>query len=195
MTSDPDGGDGKGSAGSRGDRFGIRQMMWLVAGIAISLWVLRPILVAQYDGEDGDPLTIVPVFLRVVIAVLGGVSFVGVPLLLVRRLRDRRRWGPGQSAWFAHGMSSWLLWPPIIAWQSTGRNDMPWSSVCWLWGTPLMSVYITASLLAGGWLSRRRRGRRRSWSERFGLLLACLWACTGLYLIVLLYSVDVFRKP
>ncbi len=178
----------------RGDRFGIGTMLLLVGGIAVAFWVLRPILEAEYDGEDGDPITIVPVFLRVIIAVLGGLSFVGVPLLLARRLRERRRWGPGKSAWFAHGMSSWLLWPPIVAWQPAGKPEMPWSSVCWLWGTPLMGVYVTASLLAGGWLTRGRRGRRRGWSERFGLLLACAWACTGLYLIALLYSIDVFRK-
>ena len=51
-----------------------------------------------------------------------------------------------------------------------------------------------ASLLAGGWLRRRGRRRlRRNWSECFGLLLSCVWACTGLYMLCLLYWVDVFK--
>lgn len=179
----------------RRDRFGIAQMLILVAGIAVAFGVLRPLLLARYDSPDGDPVEMIPVFLRAIIATLGGVSLVGVPLLLLRRHRDRRRWGPGKMAWFAHGTASWLLWPPILFWQISDRSSAPWSAVCWLWGTPLMGVYVTASLLAGGWFrKRRRRGPRRNWSERFGLLLSCAWACTGLYLLYLLYSIDVFKK-
>ncbi len=177
----------------RRDRFGITQMLILVAGIAVAFRVMRPLMLQEYDG-DGDPIQMIPVFLRVVIAILGGISLVGVPLLLLRR-RDRTRWGPGQMAWFAHGTASWLLWPPIVFWQLSGKSDGPWSIVCWLWGTPLMGIYVTASLLAGGWLRRRgRHGLQRNWSERFGLLLACAWACTGLYLLSLLYWVDLFKK-
>ncbi|MDP6718280.1 MAG: hypothetical protein QGF59_06490 [Pirellulaceae bacterium] len=179
----------------RRDRFGIAQMLILVTGIAIAFWVMRPLLLQEYDGADGDPIQMVPVFLRVVIVILGGISLVGVPLLLFRRRRDRTRWGPGKMAWFSHGTASWLLWPPILFWQLSGKSDWPWSAVCWLWGTPLMGIYVTASLLTGGWLRRRgRRGLRRDWSERFGLLVACGWACTGLYLLYLLSSIDLFRK-
>ena len=98
----------------RRDRFGIAQMLILVAGIATGFWVMRPLLLQEYDGEDGDPIQMIPVVLRVIIAVLGGISLVGVPLLLLRRRRDRTRWGPGQMAWFAHGTATWLLWPPIL---------------------------------------------------------------------------------
>jgi len=56
----------------------------------------------------------------------------------------------------------------------------------------LMAVYVVAALLAGGWLrrGRRRRFARRSWRERFGLLLGLAWACTGAYVLFLLYSDD-----
>jgi paraquat-inducible protein A len=66
-------------------------------------------------------------------------------------------------AWFAHGTASWLLWPPIVFWQLSGKSDGPWSIVCWLWGTPLMGIYVTASLLAGytppgiAWLTRLQK--------------------------------------
>jgi len=54
-----------------------------------------------------------------------------------------------------------------------------------------MGVYVTASLLAG---RRLRRRRRDSWVEQFGLFLACAWACTGLYLLSLLYWLDIFKN-
>ena len=57
-----------------------------------------------------------------------------------------------------------------------------------------MGVYVTASLLAGGWLRRGRHDVQRNWTERLGLLLACAWACTGLYLLYLLYWIDIFKK-
>ena len=179
---------------ARRDQFGIAEMLLLVAGIAVAFWIMRPLLLQENNTEDGDPIQMVPVFLRVIIVVLGGVSFIGVPLLLIRSRRGRTRWGPGKMAWFAHGTASWLLWPPVIFWQLSGKPDGSWSAVCWLWGTPLMGVYVTASLLAGGWLRRGRHGVQRNWTERLGLLLACAWACTGLYLLYLLYWIDIFKK-
>ncbi|KAA5542762.1 hypothetical protein FYK55_14680 [Roseiconus nitratireducens] len=176
------------------DRFGIARLMLMVAGIAIAFGVLGPILEAGGNSDDNDPISAIPLWLRWIITVLGGVSLVGVPILLLQRCKGGGRFGPGKSAWFAQGMSSWLLWPPIVAWRVMGKSEMPWSSVCWLWGTPLMGLYVTTSLLIGGRLRRRRRGAKRQWSEQFGLVLACLWACTGLYLVALLYSIDLFRK-
>jgi len=174
-----------------GDRFGITEMLMLVAGIAIGFWVMRPLILQEYDSENGDPIQMVPIFLRVIIVVLGGIWFIGVPLLLIRRRSDRIPWGPGKTAWFTHGTASWLLWPPILIWQLPGKPAGPWGAVCWLGGTPLMGVYVTASLLAG---RRLRRRRRDSWVEQFGLFLACAWACTGLYLLSLLYWLDIFKN-
>ena len=178
------------------DRFGMLHIMLLFVGISVALAVSRIFLVAPYETGQGDPIVIVPVFVRVIIAVLGGISFMGVPILLTRFTRRRTPWGPGQIAWFSQGVATWLLWPPIVHWQVTKQSgEMPWSAVCWLWGTPLMGLYMTAALLVGGSLGRRgRRRARRSWREQFGLLLSCLWACTGLYLMSLLYWVDIFRK-
>jgi uncharacterized protein (TIGR03382 family) len=63
--------------------------------------------------------------------------------------------------------------------------------MCFAYGTPLMAIYVTAALLVGGWLGRRRRRQlRRSWRERFGLVLGLTWACTGLYVLYLLYHDD-----
>ena len=68
------------------------------------------------------------------------------------------------------------------------------SESCYLYGTPLMAVYVTLALLAGGWLGKRRRKRlARSWQETFGLILGLVWACTGLYVLELLYEGDLIR--
>jgi hypothetical protein len=182
------------------DRFSIRAMLFLVVGVGIGLAVTRPIWSEPYKGgDDADPITIVPVAARVVVAVLSGLSFIGVPLLLSRRTGRRTPWGPGRIAWFAQGTAAWLLWPPVVYYRlplARASESPSWSSVCWLWGTPLMGLYITAAILAGGWLGRRgRRMINRSWREQFGLILSGLWACTGLYFLGLLYWIDVFRKP
>jgi hypothetical protein len=180
------------------ERLSVRELFILVAGVGIALAVTRPIWMGPYDRDDGDPIQVVPVVVRVIVAILSGVSFVGVPLLLARLTRRRAPWGPGKIAWFSQGMAAWLLWPPIVFNQlplQRAGNDMPWSSVCWLWGTPLMGLYMTAAILAGGWFGRRgRRRMRRSGREQLGLILSCLWACTGLYFLGLLYWIDLVRK-
>ena len=183
---------------TRYERLSLLELFVLVTGVGIALAVTRQIWSAG-EVHDGDPIMVVPVVVRVIVAVLSGFSFVGVPLLLSRLTRRRTPWGPGKVAWFSQGIAVWLLWPPIVIHQlplPQSASGAPWSSVCWLWGTPLMGLYMTAAILMGGWFGRRgRRLTNRSWREQFGLLLSCLWACTGLYLLGLLYWIDLFRKP
>ncbi|MGE3818166.1 MAG: hypothetical protein AB7I30_01910 [Isosphaeraceae bacterium] len=179
-----------GTAGGdfRRDRISVRELMVLIAGVAVGVWIVLPDL----KDASADPVT--GVGLLGVIGVLGGLSFVGVPLLLWERFRSNAErttgpWGPGRLTWFATGTSAWLLWPPIVAARIQGEpfGRSP-GGICFLYGTPLMAVYVTAALLTGGWLRRRRRRRRgRSWRERFGLLLGLAWACTGLYFVFTFY--------
>jgi hypothetical protein len=192
-------GSANSARGTPRERLSLLQLLFLVAGVGIGLAVTRPIWSAPYKSGPDDPINIVPVAVRVIVAILSGISFLGVPLLLTRLTRRRSPWGPGKVAWFAQGTAAWLLWPPILYYQVShsprSGGDMPWSAVCWLWGTPLMGLYMTAAILAGGWFGRRGRRRAvRSWREQFGLLLSCLWACTGLYMLGLLYWVDLFKK-
>ena len=53
----------------------------------------------------------------------------------------------------------------------------------------MMALFVTIGLLSGGWLGRRR-GRRRRGREAFGLLLGLAWACTGLYILSIIYRKD-----
>jgi hypothetical protein len=100
--------------------------------------------------------------------------------------------------WFCQGTASWLLWPPVIVHQVRAKPGeiTGGAAVCYLYGTPLMALYVTIALLAGGWLPLRRRRRRRprSWTERFGLILGLIWACTGLYVLWGIYHDDLFRR-
>ncbi|HPM81770.1 MAG TPA: hypothetical protein PLF81_13775 [Candidatus Anammoximicrobium sp.] len=183
---------------TRREPLSILELLLLVAGAGIGLAVTRPIWTAPYQTDNSDPIAMVPIVVRVVVAVLSGFSFIGVPLLLARLTRRRTPWGPGKIAWFCQGAATWLLWPPILYYQlpmQQVRDGPLYSSVCWLWGTPLMGLYMTLAILAGGWFGRRGRRRlKRSFREQFGLFLSCLWACTGLYFLGLLYWIDLFKR-
>lgn len=164
--------------------------MALIAGLALGIWLV----VAVFQGRQGNALQ--SLILYTLAFLLGGISLIGPPLLLAERLRRRGRWGPGRLIWFAQGMASWLLWPPVIYIRARERNlDSSESASCYAYGTPLMAIYVTTALLAGGWLGRSRRRRaRRSWRERFGLMLGLAWACTGAYALYLLYEADFFNR-
>jgi hypothetical protein len=170
----------------------IGELMIVVAGVGVGLTLAMPVF--RDEPSPGEAILVMGG------GVLGGASLVGVPLLLWERRRGgRRRFGPGKLSWFAHGTAAWLLWPPIIIGRrSNARGQAPpivdpsAAEICFFYGTPLMAVYVTASLLAGGWLRRRRRGSRRPtapipWRERFGLLLGMGWAVLGLYVLSMIY--------
>lgn len=185
------------SANPPGRRMHLGEMMLLVAGVAVGLWLVMPT-----DGGMPKMGALEGGLLLWASGVLGGLSVVG-PLLLLHERRQRHRrsgrrepWGAGRFLWFSSGTAAWLLWPPVVFLRvSHGRSFGDSSSgVCFAYGTPLMALYVVAALVAGGWLRRSRRRRlRRSWRERFGLILGLLWACTGLYVLALLYAEDLRR--
>ena len=165
------------------DKIKIWEILILVAGVAVgcALW-LR-------GGPGGG-------FLMALMALLGGLSLAGPPILLLSR--RGKRWRAGRIQWFAQGTSAWLLWPPIARtrWNGPTNQMGPGSSaeICYLYGSPLMAVFMTSALLAGGWLGfRKRRGRKvrpLAWDERVGLLLGLAWACTGLWVLAMVYRDD-----
>jgi hypothetical protein len=175
----------------RRQKLSLIEMMTLVLGFAIGFGILVGLRVSGGAGFDPGALLVRWTF------VLGGLSLVGVPLLLAERWRRRRGlrlpWGAGKTLWFATGTATWLMWPPIVYKRATrGELGESTASICFAYGTPLMALYVALALLAGGWFrkSRRRRYTRRSWREAFGLLLGLLWAISGLYVLFLIYKDD-----
>jgi hypothetical protein len=167
-------------------RVTILGLMALVAGAGVGLWLVGP------DLRE-PPEHLLDQVVLAIVGVLGGISLLG-PLILAAELLARRRrpFGPGEVIWFSQGMASWLLWPPVIYSRSNGQKfSDTLSGPCYYYGTPLMAIYVTSALLAGGWIRPRRRRRApRSWRERCGLLLGLAWACTGFYVLYQLYKQD-----
>jgi hypothetical protein len=175
----------------RADRMSIGVAMLLIAGAALGFWLALETVKSQTNspaGADGWIRT----WLFGLVFVLGGLSLIGPPLLLIPG--RKRPWGAGRFLWFTQGTAAWLLWPPAIYHRFAASGNSV-SADCFFYGTPPMAVYVTLALLAGGHLKRSRRHRLyRSWQETFGLLLGLAWACTGLYIISLFYRQDFTGK-
>jgi hypothetical protein len=178
----PDGSPANPHPRHRSRRLALWELLVLIAGVALGLWLFTK----ELQEPAGDQR-----WLLAVVAVLSGCSLVGPPLLLWERRGSKAMWRAGRVHWFAQGTAAWLMWPPMVAARLRGDSVFhnAGTGICYFYGTPLMALYVTLALLAGGWI-RPRRGRRRrrySWREQFGLLLGLAWACTGLYLLVNLY--------
>jgi hypothetical protein len=169
----------------------ILDLVILIAGLGVGFWLAIGILGKGWPQSAEQWLTLV-------VFVLGGLSLVGPPLLLRARRRRHARFRAGEVLWFCQGTAAWLLWPPVIVRHIQAKPGDPagMAAACYVYGTPLTALYVTIALLAGGWLPlRRRRNRRhrRSFTETFGLMLGLAWACTGLYVLGLIYKDDLFR--
>ena len=130
------------------------ELMALIAGLTIGLWLIVP-----SPRQNAGPNDELGWFHMLTAFVLGGLSLVGPPLLIWERRRGRRAlFGPGRTLWFSQGMGSWLMWPPIVANRvKNGHINQSMSATCYAYETPLMAVYMTAALLAGGSFRKRRR--------------------------------------
>jgi hypothetical protein len=174
-------------------RLSVGVAMLLIAGASVGIWLVADQFPPNWQaGRDAEAQ--IRNWVSGLVFLLGGLSLVGPPLLLWTA--RRRHWGAGRFLWFTQGTAAWLLWPPVIYHRvSGGTPDEPMSGICFFFGTPVMAVHVTLTLLAGGYFRRSRRRRlRRSWQETFGLLLGLAWACTGLYLISLFYRQDFLGK-
>jgi hypothetical protein len=168
----------------------ILDLVVLIAGLSVGIWLAIG-MIGKGQPERAEQWLILVAF------VLGGLSLVGPPLLLRDRFRRRARLRVGEVLWFCQGTAAWLLWPPIVVRhvQAKPGETATMATICYVYGTPLMALYVTLALLAGGWLPLRgrRRRRRRSFTETFGLILGVAWACTGLYVLGLIYKSDLFK--
>src|SRR5947209_8246335 len=127
-------------------RLTVFDLLVFIAGLAVGLWLAVPMIKAPSPDFEG--------WVAPLVYLLGGLSLAGPVLLLRERFRRRGRLGIGELFWFCQGTATWLLWPPVVYYRIRPSSAMghPITGVCYLYGTPLMALYVTMTLLAGGWL-------------------------------------------
>jgi zinc transporter ZupT len=85
----------------------IRDALLLITGIAVSFSALVSLFKSggapHLEVTDFD-VTELHDWLDALCVLLGGLSLIGVPLLLWQRRKNPRRWGPGRTFWFATGV-------------------------------------------------------------------------------------------
>src|SRR5436309_1616845 len=98
-------------------RLTILELMALIAGVAFSLWLISD------EDLSASARNVEPAgWLVAVVYLLGGVSAVGVPLLLLELRQHRALWGAGKVLWFSQGTAAWLMWPPVIYARVHGKG-------------------------------------------------------------------------
>lgn len=172
------------------------ELLAIVAGVAVGFAALREPIQQPDKWMYG---------LAVPCAVLGGASLAATGIILLRRRRLAREiaarpggpglasgasriWSVGELVAFAAGASGWLLFPPLLV----GFGNRAGVFCSYIYGTPLMALWMGFALLVGrGGHRNRNRNRDRlrplSFNERLGWLLAILWACVGFYVLIRLY--------
>jgi hypothetical protein len=186
------------------DRFHVLEGMALIAGLALAFWLFGDVIRERWEDLSSNPHHFDPVLANRLdtlvwfgaVALLGGLSSVGVPLLVVERiLGPDRRWGTGRVLWFVHGLAGWLLWPAMVFNKvAYGIGGLPdYALMVYVIASPLLGLVLfpTLFLRLRSW-RRARRAIGQGWREQFGLALGLAWACAGLYLLAMIYRFYMF---
>jgi hypothetical protein len=165
------------------DQLTILDAMTLIAGVAVGLWLFHDKLkFAELFEKPSEEAWIV-----LAVALLGGISLVGTPMLLVARARGRRRWRSGAMQWFALGLGCWGLAPPIALMRLKIASGGETALSCIVYTMPLMGLFLTAATLIGGRPVPRWWSCHGWWPEWFGMWMLLGWAATGCYVLFMIY--------
>jgi hypothetical protein len=155
------------------DALTIRRILLLTAGVAAGLKVFAP--------ESDQPLVQAEGWLLLANAVVIGLSL-PAPFFLMGSVRRARTLGPGSMFAATMGVGSWLLLPPPLI----GRS--PAALLCSYYAMPLVAAWFLLATLLTRQVNRRLFDRAATpWTERYGYVLALLWAPLGVYHLVLMY--------
>jgi hypothetical protein len=163
----------------------ILEAMVLIAGIAFSLWLFEEDL-DRYSPWDVEG------WVMIAVAVLGGISLAGGPMLVVDRIRNRRRWRSGALLWFAISLAAWGLAPALTVIRvNPGGTTGSMAGPCFFYSLPLMGLFSLVACAVAGRPARRWWTCRGWWPEWFGMWVLVGWSATGAYVLFEVYK-DLF---
>ncbi len=157
--------------------------MVLIAGAAYGLWLFQD----EFSGSS-----VADNCLFAAVAVLGGISLAGVPIVIIDRIRTGRNWRSGALLWFAVGMTAWSLAPAVTFVRLKVSSDHSIAGPCFVYALPLMGLFSLATIFIGGRPVRRWWTCRGWWPEWFGMWMLVGWAGVGSYVLFLIYQ-DLFK--
>ena len=155
--------------------------MVLIAGIAVGLWLFQE-NIGRGSPTEGD------FWLVCGVAVFGGLSLAGTPIVLLDWLRSRRRWRTGAFLWFALGLASWGIAPAVALIRFKVGSDRSMAVPCFVYSLPLMGLFLLLACVVGGRPVPRWWTCRGWWPEWFGMWVMVGWAITGVYVLFLIYK-------
>ena len=164
-------------ASPKPDRLTIRRLLLLTAGVAIGLAVFSP--------QADDPWNI-EYWQALAHAFVTGLAL-PAPLFACRPGRWRKRpLGPGGLFALTAGLGALLMLPPV-AMETVVQREPAAATACLFYVLPMAaSWYLLAAALAGH-LGRRLFHAETPWVERYGMLLAALWAPLGIWHLINFY--------
>ena len=158
----------------------ILEAMVLIAGVAFGLWLF------QENIGRGQPLS-GDFWLVCGVAVFGGLSLAGTPIILFDRFRKQRRWRSGAFLWLGMGLACWGIAPAIAMIRLKLGSDRSMAVSCFAYSLPLMGLFLLFACVIGGRPVPRWWTCRGWWPEWFGMWMLVGWSLTGLYVLFLIY--------
>lgn len=178
MSSDSESAKREADQSPQRDALTIRRFLLLTAGVAMGLGVFSP-------GEKKGDLLEIDQFLGLYNSVLIGIALPAPLIIIGQRWRKGPAIGPGGLFSLMVGLGALLMLPPVLLQRLAGKVGS--SLFCLFYMLPLVSVWYLAAAAMAGKIDRSLFARSTAWTERYGFLLAVLWAPMGVWWLIRFY--------